>query len=227
MHKFIIPVQQYFMDNANSEKTLSMKKYMKNQFDYFGLIMPFRRKFCTEYIRKNPLTSIIEIENIVKELWQYPQREYQYFAIELLAFYKKLWNVDTIKIINEIIITKSWWDSVDFISSYLCSPYFKKFPEQIQLITFNWNRSENFWLRRSSLLFQLKYKKETDTKILTNYIQNLILSKEFFIRKAIGWVLREYSKTNPDWVVAFVCQHQQLSGLSKREALKVISKKEN
>ena len=73
---------------------------------------------------------VIEVQNKfslgIKELWQYPQREYQYFAIELLAFYKKLWNVDTIKIINEIIITKSWWDSVDFISSHLCCPFFKK-----------------------------------------------------------------------------------------------------
>ena len=123
-----------------------------------------------------------------------------------------------------MVITNSWWDTVDYIASELSAPYFKKFPGQIKIVTGAWNRSDSFWLQRSSLLFQKNYKAALDKDLLTAYILNLASSKEFFIQKAIGWVLREHSRFDPQWVKAFVDKHQ-LPSLSKREALKTISKK--
>lgn len=222
MHKFIIPIHHFFSLNANEEKSIGMKKYMKNQFEYFGINMPERRKFCKQYIKTNPLNTIQEVEEIVKELWKLPQREFQYTAIELLAFYKKIWTKKTIILIEYCIINKSWWDSIDFLANQVCNPYFKIFSEEIGKKTTKWNMSNNIWLQRSSILFQLKYKKETNTKLLTQYIENLIDSKEFFIRKAIGWILREYAKTNSKWVIQFVTTHPNLSNLSKKEAIKNI-----
>ena len=119
------------------------------------------------------------------------------------------------------IVHKSWWDSVDHLAGYCLGPYFKLFPHQLPAVTDRWNESDNMWLQRSSIMFQKAYKKETDVALLKKYILHCKDSKEFFIRKAIGWALREYSKTDPDWVIKFVERHP-LSPLSKREALKRI-----
>jgi len=117
------------------------------------------------------------------------------------------------------IIHKSWWDSVDHIASECLTDYFKIFPEQIFPVTSTWNTSNNMWLQRSSIMFQKAFKQKTDTALLSQYIINRKDSKEFFIRKAIGWALREYSKTNPAWVKQFV-KENKLHSLSEREALK-------
>jgi 3-methyladenine DNA glycosylase AlkD len=108
---------------------------------------------------------------------------------------------------------------VDFIATECLGPYFKMYPNQISKITSQWNKSSNIWLQRSSLLFQKNYKKETDAELLSRYILNLRSSKEFFIQKAIGWMLREYAKTDAGWVVDFV-NNNELAPLSKREAMK-------
>jgi 3-methyladenine DNA glycosylase AlkD len=109
--------------------------------------------------------------------------------------------VSSIKLIEYCLQQKSWWDSVDGIASDWLGPYFKLFPEQIVPVTSQWNKSKNMWLQRSSIMFQKAYKKDTDTTLLSRYILNCAHSKEFFIQKAIGWALREYSKTDPEWVI--------------------------
>jgi 3-methyladenine DNA glycosylase AlkD len=121
------------------------------------------------------------------------------------------------------ITNRSWWDTVDFIATECLGPYFKMYPKHILRITKQWNQSTNMWLQRSSLLFQKNYKKDTDTKLLSEYILNLTSSKEFFIQKAIGWMLREYGKTDAAWVVNFVNKNE-LAPLSKREAIKHLLK---
>jgi 3-methyladenine DNA glycosylase AlkD len=126
---------------------------------------------------------------------------------------------EIISLYEYMIVNKSWWDSVDFLASNLVGPYLMKYPERITELTGEWMRSENIWLQRTCVLFQLKYRDQTDTVLLSSFIEQLKGSKEFFIRKAIGWALREYSKTNPEFVKSFVAD-QKLSGLSEREALK-------
>ncbi len=192
---------------------------MLNQFEYFGIKTPARRAICKEYIKQHPVKDLKELENIVRELWKLPQREFTYFAIDLFASHKTLWKKSSIKLIEWCITQESWWESVDNIASLWTGPYFKTFPEQIIPVTGRWNKSKNLWLQRSSLMFQKAYKKETNTTLLSRYILCLADEGDFFIRKAIGWILREYGKTNPQWVKDFV-RKNKLSPLSKKEALK-------
>ena len=218
MNNYLLPLEKQFKQHANKTKAEGAKAYLLNQFEFYGIAVAESRKLSKDFIKANVLSSISEVEKIVKEAWQLSQREWQYFAIELLAYYKKQWKLSTIKTIQYCIAHKSWWDTVDAIADAWAGEYFKLFPEQI-IITGLWNRSNNMWLQRSSLLFQKKYKQQTDTKLLAKYIQHLSSSNEFFIRKAIGWILREYAKTHSDWVKQFVDKNQ-LSSLSKKEALK-------
>jgi 3-methyladenine DNA glycosylase AlkD len=131
---------------------------------------------------------------------------------------------DIIELLEFTIVNKSWWDTVDGIAGWLVGPLFKKYPELIGPKTTQWMNSGNIWLQRTCLLYQLNYKKSTDTEILFRFIEELSGETSFWIRKAIGWILREYSKTNPDTVLKFVNSHQ-LSALSRKEALKVIARK--
>ncbi|HTH32649.1 MAG TPA: DNA alkylation repair protein, partial [Lacibacter sp.] len=176
------------------------------------------RQLSKDYFKKS-LPPFHEVEIIIKDCWQHPKRELQYVAIELLYCYRKEWKKETINIIEYILTHKSWWETVDHAATALTGPYFKLFPAQQKRITTKWNKSSNIWLQRSSIMFQKMYKHETDAELLSTHILNLQRSKEFFIQKAIGWALREYSKTNPKWVQAFVKKHS-LSPLSEREALK-------
>lgn len=223
MHSYISPISKQFTKLANAEKAKWMEAYMLNQFTFFGLQTPERRKLCKEHYRRYPVKDLKDLETIVKECFQLEQREFQYFGIELFSFHKKLWKPSSVKMMEYCLQEKSWWDSVDHIASEWLGSFFKLFPEQIEPVTKKWNHSENMWLQRSSIMFQKAYKKNTDTALLSKYILNCKHSKEFFIQKAIGWALREYSKTDPKWVKTFVKQNK-LAPLSEREALKRINK---
>lgn len=222
MHPYIAPVEKLFKQHAQAEKAAGAKAYMRNQFDYWGMPAALRQGITQSYL-KEKMPGYHELDRIVKELWDLPEREFQYFAIDLVAAMKKYWKKDVINLVEFVLTHKSWWDTVDHAASELTGPFFRLFPEQIHNITGRWNRSDNFWLQRSSIMFQKKYKKETDRTLLGKYILSHTSSKEFFVQKAIGWALREYSKTDPKWVADFVQQHQ-LAPLSKREALKGINR---
>jgi 3-methyladenine DNA glycosylase AlkD len=159
------------------------------------------------------------LELIIKTLWALPKREYQIVAIDLLVMIHKQLTPEHIKLIEEMIMTKSWWDTVDGIASTLVGGLFQKHPELIHVYTKKWLASEDMWLQRTALLFQLRYKHNTDETLLFQLITDLSDSDEFFIQKAIGWALREYAKSKPDTVRAFAAR-QALKPLSKREALK-------
>ncbi len=221
MHPYIVPVAKLFKQAVNAENAVGAKAYMRNQFEFFGIKSADRQNISKTYMKAG-LPDYADLEIIVKELWQLPEREFQYFAIDLMAAMKKQWTAGIIKLIEFVLLNKSWWETVDHAATDLTGPYFKMFPQQINKITGNWSRSDNFWLQRSSIMFQKKYKKETDTALLGKYILKHIQSTEFFIQKAIGWALREYSKTNAAWVKKFV-KENKLAPLSEREALKRIN----
>ena len=195
--------------------------YMKDQFVFFGIKAPLRRALFKQFMTENTPPQYNELSDLVWELWLEPEREFQYFAIELLEKYKKTWTEDMVELFEKLIVTKSWWDSVDYISSALVSVYFKKYPQQIKPVTERWMASGNMWLQRVCLIFQLTYRKETDTELMFNYMGQLTHSKEFFIQKAIGWALRQHARTDADLVRQFV-ENTKLAPLSKREALKHI-----
>lgn len=221
MHSYIAGIAQIFEQHANAEKAVGAKAYMLNQFEFYGLVTANRRKLAKEYMKANTLTSQKELEIIVQACFNLPQREYQYFAVELLSFHKKIWQPSIIKTIEYCLVNKSWWDTVDHIASECLTYYFQTFPQQIIPVTSKWNANKNIWLQRSSIMFQKAFKQKTDTDLLGKYIVNCAASKEFFVQKAIGWALREYGKINPKWVIQFVAQHS-LPALSKREALRRI-----
>jgi 3-methyladenine DNA glycosylase AlkD len=216
---YIKPLETALQINTNEQNAIGMKKYMKGKYDYFGIKSHLRRELFKEHKIKYGLIPSEQLSEIVKWCWQQPQREYQYFAMEFLGRVSKNADEKTIDLYVYIITTKSWWDTVDYIAVNLVGPYFKAFPDQIIPFTDSWMASGNMWLQRTCLLFQLKYKSTTDTELLDKFIIPLSESKEFFIRKAIGWILREYSKANADFVIDYVDNHA-LSGLSHREALK-------
>ncbi|MBT4337233.1 MAG: DNA alkylation repair protein [Bacteroidetes bacterium] len=223
---YLKPLIDSFSSNANPEYAVWMEKYMRNQFRFFGLRGPKLKELGKQFINEYGLPPIADYPAIVKQLWDLNEREFQFFALSLMGKMKKQTDASYIDVYEFLITEKSWWDTVDHLAAGLVGYHFIRFPEQIIPYTEKWMSSGNMWLQRSALLFQLKYKKETDFDLLTSYIKRLMHSKEFFIRKAIGWTLREYSKTDPASVIDFVQSYEeQLSGLSKREALKAIERK--
>lgn len=214
-------IKTEFNSNASSEIAQGQKAYMKGQYDYFGIKTPIRKEIQKPYLIKNKLPEIDDAIEIMKQCFNDEHREMQYFGMELMIKYQNKLRKEDIKWIEWMILTKSWWDTVDLTATKLAGSYFKLHPEMIEPKTKEWMKSGNMWLQRTALLFQLKYKEHTDTKLLNKLIVGLLGSKEFFINKAIGWILREYGKTNPEWVIEFVKSHEnKLANLSKKEALR-------
>jgi len=220
---YLKPLMQAFKKAAKEEEARGMEAYMLNQFEFYGIKTPERDTIVKGFLKTNRLQNHTELESVMLCMWSYKEREWQYAAIDVFKSHHHLWKKTSIKLIQSCLSKLSWWDTVDGIGSDWLPKYFSLYPEQILPITKQWNLSKNKWLQRSSILFQRSYKKNTNTQLLTNYILQHQLSKEFFIQKAIGWALREYSKTNPEWVKSFV-ESQDLAALSKREALKRIKK---
>jgi 3-methyladenine DNA glycosylase AlkD len=157
-------------------------------------------------------------------LWALPEREFQYVAVGLLGKFEKELPPEFTETLETLIVTKSWWDTVDSIAAGTVAKHFQRYPEVHAETLPRWRRSENFWLRRTCILFQLGYKKETDFPLLCEIIRENLGSKEFFINKAIGWALRQYSRTDAQAVRDFVGQ-TPLNPLSAREALKWLEKR--
>ena len=217
---YLEPLQQLFEANANGENALAMKAYMKGRFEFFGIKSPQRRELQKQFLNENRAPIPFD-PTVFRALWQADQREFQMFGLDLLRKQAKKVQEADLALIEELIITKSWWDTVDGLASWVCGPYFQKFPELMSPVTDAWAVSENLWLRRTSIIFQLGYKQQTDSEILLHHIEKNLGSKEFFVNKAIGWALREYGKTDPEFVRDYVLRMQsKLNPLSVREALK-------
>ena len=218
MIPYLQPFQELLEQNANAENAEAMKAYMKGRFEFYGIKSPERRELQKQFLAEYGLPKPFDAD-VFLSLWKADQREYQMFGLDLLRRQAKKVEQDDLGLIEKLIITKSWWDSVDGLASWVCGPYFQKFSEQTRPITDGWAISDNMWLRRTSILFQLGYKEKTDSQILADHILKNLGSNEFFVNKAIGWALREYGKTNPDFVKEFVSEHEsQMHPLSIREA---------
>ena len=146
----------------------------------------------------------------------------QYFSLDLLSKYSRISLKEWIDLYEELLTKKSWWDTVDGLAASQVGGHFEKFPELIEPYTDKWMASDNIWLQRTCLIFQLKYKDQTDFELMKSFIRSLAPSNEFFIRKSIGWALRQYGKFHPDKVIKFV-ESQPMSNLSRREALRLMN----
>ena len=216
---YVRNVDEIFKRNQCPEDALEMKRYMQEKFDFYGIKAPVRRKLVQDYLKKTIRPDYGELSGVAKQFWLLPQREHQYFATELVEKYRYEFNPDIIDLLEYMIVNKSWWDTVDMIAKKLVGQYFKLYPGQLDEYVDKWISSGELWLQRTALLFQLGYKEETDVNLLFYVIRNLQDKEEFFIQKAIGWSLREYSKLEPEVVREFV-DGRELSKLAFREATK-------
>ncbi|BBN98145.1 DNA alkylation repair protein [Sporolactobacillus terrae] len=218
------PLLRSFAAKQNQENARAMARYMRDQFPFFGIKTPERRAAVRDFIKQYGLPEANQIEIAVKTLWSHPNRECHYAALDLLVRLKKQLNREHLPLLEWMITSKSWWDTVDCIAPQCCGPLFARDPQLIQRYAEPWIISDHLWLRRAALLFQLKFKAQTDEALLFRYILLNADSDQFFIKKAIGWALREYAKTAPDTVGRFIHEHP-LKPLSKREGLKWLNRK--
>jgi 3-methyladenine DNA glycosylase AlkD len=215
---YLIPLQEAFALHEDAENAKAMQAYMKGHFPFFGINATPRRQLLAQFLKENGMPTPFDPE-VLRSLWNAPQREFHHSAVDIMEKQIRSIKESDLSLIEEFIVTNSWWDTVDGLSSWICGPYFLKFPEHKTEITDQWAVHDNMWLRRASIIFQLAYKEKTDTELLFRHIRLNLGSKEFFINKAIGWALREYAKTDADAVKQFVSQ-TELHSLSKREALR-------
>ena len=205
---------------ANPDKAPGMKAYMKNQFEYLGVQSPSMRQALNPLLEKHTTAEAIDWE-FVDKCWADPHRELQYAALSYLGRNEKLLNRTHIPRLKELILQKSWWDTVDTIV-HLVGAIVQKDPE-LKALMVEWSQDENMWIRRTAIEHQLSLKMKTDTELLEVILVNNFGSKEFFINKAIGWALRDYAWSNPDWVRGFIERHRsQMAPLSIREGGKHI-----
>lgn len=217
---FVFAIKEAFYALENPENAYWMRWYMRDQYPFIGIKKPERavvfKAIYKEYGRGDDWFEVCS------ELFAMPEREFQYVAMEYMLKAKKSWDSRIPEIIDRWVDEKTWWDVVDVLGPKVLSDYFMLFPEQRDTWVARWMKSPIFWYQRLCILFQLNYKAKTDLDLLSQVILALNTSKEFFIQKAIGWALRQYARTDADWVRAFVEEHS-LMPLSKREALKHIS----
>ena len=219
MHPYVIPLKALFEQNADPTQAAPMKKYMRDQFEYLGIKTTKNGALQKEFYAQYGLPKLADLDEILRDLWALPQREFQYVAVGLLGKFDKQLPAGFIDTIEYLIITKSWWDTVDAIASHTVGTHFQRYPAIKKKYLARWRKSDNFWLRRTTILFQLNYKKETDFDLLCDLIRENLDSKEFFINKAIGWALRQYARVDPNAVKTFV-DATILHPLSRREAIK-------
>jgi 3-methyladenine DNA glycosylase AlkD len=222
MHSYVLALKKLFEANANPAQAEPMKRYMRDQFEYLGIKGPHFAVLMKGFIKENGHPPIDQLDIIVRELWSLSQREFQYVAMSLMSKFENKVGPEFITSIEYLLVTKSWWDTVDMLASHAVGTQFKRFPDVREKYLKKWRKSDNFWLRRTALLFQLSYKKETDFDLLCELVHENLGSDEFFINKAIGWALRQYAHTNSAPVKKFVKATKELSPLSQREALKNI-----
>ncbi len=206
---------------ADAQRAVAMAAYMRDQFPFLGIPSPQVRQIMREAPLPKPTEA--QLRETVLQLWELPQREFQYVACVHLRRHVKVCGPGFLDVARHLIVTKPWWDTVDTLASHTVGPLVAANPELVATMD-AWIDDENMWLARTALLHQLGYKAATDRERLFRYCERQIDHRDFFIRKAIGWALREYARTDPEAVRAFVRSHEgALSGLSKREALKNIS----
>lgn len=224
IQEYFTPLTAAFEKHANPAIAAGARAYMRNKSDFYGIPSPVRRQIVKEFLAKEGSPVYGQLEEMVYYTWEQPQREWQYTAMEITEKFVKKADPQLIDLAEWMITHKSWWDSVDFVAPNIAGILFQKYPEVKMHYIENWMSSGNLWLQRSCLLHQLRYNKSADSDLLFGLCERLSGHPDFFIRKAIGWSLRQYSKSFPEAVTEFVNTHQ-LSSLSRKEALKVIVKK--
>ncbi|MEU6680060.1 DNA alkylation repair protein [Streptomyces sp. NPDC046925] len=205
---------------ADPERAAQARAYMKNVAPFLGLPSPLRRQLSREVLADTPRPDEADCTAIALRCWQLPQREYAYFAVDYLRRHLKHCSSGFLPVARHLVTTVPWWDTVDALASHVVGGLVAADPK-LRTEMDAWIGDEDLWVARTALLHQLRHKDATDTERLFAYCLRQSAHPDFFIRKAIGWCLREYAKTDPKAVRDFVERERgRLSPLSVREALK-------
>jgi len=208
-----------FEANRDPERAAAMRGYMRDRFPFLGIMAPRQRALAREATAGAPKPTEDDLRALATACWARAEREYQYFACDQLRRHVRVLTPAFLPTARELITTKPWWDTVDALASRVVGPLVAAYG--IAAAMDDWIGDDDIWVARTALLHQLFYKGRTDRERLFGYCTRQAGHPDFFIRKAIGWALREYAKTDPEAVRAYVAAHvDQLSGLSRREALK-------
>ena len=204
----------------NPEKAGPMEAYMRHQFSFLGVAAPERNALYKKYFPSAKKTKVIDWD-FVDTCWEKEPREYQYVAANYLKAMQSYLTESDLPKLEHLVVTKSWWDTVDILDRVVGSLVYDK-PELGEIIL-QWSLSDNIWLRRVAIDHQLLRKEKTDVQLMEKFLLNNLDQTEFFINKAIGWALRDYSKTNPDWVESFIEKNKErMAELSIKEASKYL-----
>lgn len=213
---------------GDDTKAPQMQAYMKSALPFRGVSAVPLRAICREVIAAHRLTDRASWEAAVLELWdgaEYREERYAAMALAGHRFYAGYQDVATLDLYRHLILTGAWWDLVDGIASHHVGGILRAHREEVTPTMRCWAVDDDLWLRRTAILCQLDSKSDTDTELLRfaleSNLEDSLHGREFFIRKAVGWSLRQYARTDPDWVRQFVERHaDRISGLTRREALK-------
>ncbi|HEX4811526.1 MAG TPA: DNA alkylation repair protein [Nonomuraea sp.] len=207
---------------AEPDKAETMRAYMKSAMPFLGVQAVRRRAALRRVFADHRLESAPEWRRAVLSLWREAEyREERYAAIELSGYhlYRRFQTLYTVPMYEEMIVTGAWWDLVDELATHRVGGLLAAFPDSMRPLMLEWAHDDDLWKRRTAILCQNRFKARTDTALLYACIEPSLSDNDFFARKAIGWALREYAKTNPGEVVRYV-KAKGISGLSRREALK-------
>ena len=209
-----------FEENRNELLAESMSKYMQDKFRFLGVRGATRMEIYKKYFPEARKTKIIDWD-FVESCWNKEEREFQYVVVYYLKAMQKFLKREDISKLKYLIVTKSWWDTVDLLAKVIGSLVIRI--EGYDQIMLEWSKDSNIWLRRVAILYQLSLKDKVDEIILDKILVNNLGDNEFFINKAVGWALRDYSKYNPEWVREFIKKNKDnMANLSIREASKYI-----
>lgn len=209
-------------ENRNELLAESMSRYMQDKFRFLGIRGATRTEIYKKYFPDARKTKTIDWD-FVESCWNKEEREFQYVVVYYLKAMQKFLKREDISRLKYLIVTKSWWDTVDLLAKVVGSLVIRI--EGYDQIMLEWSKDSNIWLKRVAILYQLSLKEKVDKQVLERILVNNLGDSEFFINKAIGWALRDYSKFNPEWVREFIEKNKNgIANLSLREASKYIDK---
>ncbi|MES2040750.1 MAG: DNA alkylation repair protein [Pseudomonadota bacterium] len=227
MREIISKCQLSLLPLADPSRAQAMRAYMKNRFEFMGIPAPDRRKACVDIIRQLKTADANELLQIATGLWACEEREYQYLAVDMLAKHYRRLRLEDMPALLALVQQKSWWDTVDGLAGIVGDLLRQNLTGNrgIQNGMDKALEHPDFWVRRIALLHQLGWCEQTDVNRLFNYALALADEKEFFIRKAIGWALRDYAWHDPAAIQSFLQENQgRFSRLTQREAAKNLGK---
>ncbi len=219
-HPIVPFLRSRFEPLAHAGNAKAMAAYMKTDMPFFGIKTPVWRPTMRQAARAHPISTRREYAQMIDALWSEPEREMKHGAVFVARAYRRFITMASLPLYRRLIVEGAWWDFVDEVAGHLVGAIVRNERSRARPIMHKWIDDEkHMWLRRSAIICQLKHKRETDETMLFDFCLRRSHEKEFFVRKAIGWALRQHAYTNPNEVRAFLKEHRdRLSGLTLREA---------